>query len=65
MVEPNICWSLEWDPCHHEELWNGIEIKFHIEKVDFRVSKKFWNFLVEYQNVLESSRGIHGEVHLP
>jgi hypothetical protein len=27
--------------------------------------EKFWTFLVEYQNVLESSRGLHGGAHMP
>jgi hypothetical protein len=41
MVRPNIVRILEWDPRHHEELWNGMGNKIHIRESDFRVLEKF------------------------
>jgi hypothetical protein len=45
MVELNIVESLGWDSANHEDLQNGLEIKIHIRKVEFRVLEKFWDFL--------------------
>jgi hypothetical protein len=55
MVRPNIVWILGWDPRHHEELRNGLEIKIHIRKVVSRVSKKFRILRYCIKKVLEGS----------
>jgi hypothetical protein len=40
-------------------------IRFIYWKAVFWVLEKFWTFLVEYRNVLESSGGLHGGAHMP
>jgi hypothetical protein len=61
MVRPNIVWILGWDPRHHEELLNGLEIKIHIRKVVSRVSKKLKILPYCIKKVLR----VPHEAHLP
>ena len=48
--DQNFAQSLGWDPGHHEELWNGLEIKIRIWEVDFGVPEKFRNFPASYRS---------------
>ena len=61
MESMKVVHSPGWDPGHHEELWNGPEVKIHIWKVVIRVPEKVRVFSVLYQ---EGSRRFRSGTHL-